>query len=298
MLANPLYKVVNAGVFVIAAAAGDLGHLIEQRQLLREGGGIGERLLGRSDHLGVFFLLRRSSSRRSARSSSASGGADSRPRSSVATALASRWRYSIMELDALRRWTSQGAHKGLDRRQQPLLQRQHDQHRRGLLRLGAWASRASRAWRYSLKQERQRKLGGVIGQAVDLDADHGAFRKRLTDGAQIRLEPPHHHGIAQLGIDRHPPDKALGIEQLEQRGKAVGVAVVRGRRQKQLVLKAGGEVADGAGQLGVDGVLAAAGRGDVVGFIEDEEAAARKTRRASRAAGRHRTHRGPGHGRG
>ena len=49
--------------------------------------------------------------------------------------------------------------------------------------------------------------------------------------------------------------------------------IVRGRRQEQLVLEAGGEVANGPGQLRVDGVLRAAGRRRIVRLVQDEQGA-------------------------
>ena len=51
------------------------------------------------------------------------------------------------------------------------------------------------------------------------------------------------------------------------------MAVVRRRRQEETVLEAAADVADGVRELALDAVATAAGRGRVVRFIEDQEAA-------------------------
>ena len=53
-----------------------------------------------------------------------------------------------------------------------------------------------------------------------------------------------------------PRQKRCGIEDLQQGGEAVRVAVVRRGRQEQAVLEAAGDVADGSRDLRVDGVAA------------------------------------------
>ena len=75
-------------------------------------------------------------------------------------------------------------------------------------------------------------------------------------------------------FDRHAAAEALRVEDLQQGGEAVGVAVVRRGREEQPVLEPRGEVADGPGDLRVDGVFLAAGRGGVVGLVEDQQRAA------------------------
>ena len=74
--------------------------------------------------------------------------------------------------------------------------------------------------------------------------------------------------------DRDAAAEALRVEDLQQRREAVRVAVVRRGRQEQPVLEPRGQVADGAGDLRVDGVALAAGRGRVVGLVEDQQRAA------------------------
>ncbi len=74
--------------------------------------------------------------------------------------------------------------------------------------------------------------------------------------------------------DGHASAETLRVEDLEQGGEAVGVAVVGRGREEKPVLEPRGEVADGAGDLRVDGVLLAAGRGGVVRFVEDQQRAA------------------------
>lgn len=59
---------------------------------------------------------------------------------------------------------------------------------------------------------------------------------------------------------------------VRQRRETVGVAVVRRRRKEEAMLEPGTEIADGAGELRLDAVSAAARRRGVVRFVEDEQA--------------------------
>src|SRR5690606_16823677 len=68
--------------------------------------------------------------------------------------------------------------------------------------------------------------------------------------------------------------EALAIEQRQQGGEAVRVAVVRGGGQEQPVIEQRRELADHARGVGGDGVLAARGRRGGVGLVEDEQRAA------------------------
>ena len=158
--------------------------------------------------------------------------------------------------------------KGLDRRQQPLLQRGQHEHRRALAAAAGRGHALEPELAQALEQARELELGGVVGQAVDDDGlDHPLGELAGHQLADVSLEPADHHVGELLGLDGHPPAKALRIEDLEQGREAVGVAVVGRGRQEQLVLEARREVADRAGEVGVDGVAGPAGRGRVVSLV-------------------------------
>ena len=92
-------------------------------------------------------------------------------------------------------------------------------------------------------------------------------------------------GVGDLAL--HPPDDGLPlryrvrvdaageplvVDDLQQRGERLRVAVVRRRGQEQPVLEVRGEPADQLGLLGVDRVpLPRRGRGDVVRLVEDQQ---------------------------
>ena len=72
----------------------------------------------------------------------------------------------------------------------------------------------------------------------------------------------------------NPAAEALRVEDLQQGGEAVGVAVVRRGGEEEPVLEPRGEVADGPRDVGVDGILLAAGGRGVMRLVQDEERAA------------------------
>lgn len=121
------------------------------------------------------------------------------------------------------------------------------------------------------EHRRQLQLGRVARQPVDRDGIDDALREGFAQLAQVRLQATDHHGVEFLRLHRDAAREALRVEHLEQRGKAVGVAVVGRGRQEQAVLEASGEVAHGLGELTVDRIaLAACGCG-VVRLVDDQE---------------------------
>ena len=125
-----------------------------------------------------------------------------------------------------------------------------------------------------VKQGRQTQLGGIRRQAVDVDLHDLPLWKSAHHLADVVLEPPDHDVFQHLLVDRHAAAEPLGIEDFQQSRKAVRVAVVRRGGEEQSVLEPRGQVADGAGDLRVDGVLLAAGGSGVVGLVEDQQRAA------------------------
>jgi len=63
----------------------------------------------------------------------------------------------------------------------------------------------------------------------------------------------------------------LRVEQGEQPREALDVAVVRGRRQEQVVLEVRGQHADRVGPVRVDGVLATPAGGAGVDLVDDQQ---------------------------
>jgi hypothetical protein len=116
------------------------------------------------------------------------------------------------------------------------------------------------------------ELGGVVGEAVDDLGDDAALGE-VAGGelAQVALEAADHDLVEQALVGRDAAAEAVGVEDLEQGGEGVGVAVVRGGGEEEAVLEARAMLADGAGEVRVDGVAGARGGGGVVGLVEDEQ---------------------------
>ena len=168
----------------------------------------------------------------------------------------------------------EGDGERLDGRQQLLLQAHYEQGgggpsaRRTVLQ--AFLSQAA----VLVEKAGENELRRVLRQALDGDAPHVSLGKAALDLAEVLLDAPHHHLVQRvLSPDRHPPGEAVRVQQLEQGGEAVGVAVVGRGGQEQAVLEAASEIADRAGEPGLDPVTPAARRRGVMGFVQDQEAA-------------------------
>ena len=72
--------------------------------------------------------------------------------------------------------------------------------------------------------------------------------------SQIGFEAPDHHGVEVARLHRNPARKPLRVKDFEQRGKRVGVAVVRRGRKKETMLEPLGKPAHRARELAVDRV--------------------------------------------
>ena len=97
--------------------------------------------------------------------------------------------------------------------------------------------------------------------------------KAALNLAKVVLEPADHHVVEHLLFHRHATAESLRVEDFQQSREAVGVPIVRRGGQKQPMLEPGGQVANGAGDLRIDGVFLATGRGGMVGFVQDEQRA-------------------------
>ena len=142
------------------------------------------------------------------------------------------------------------------------------------LRLVSPFSRYSRSWRYSSRSANKRSSGASAGSPSMSNCTTLRFGKAALDFADVVLEPANHHVVEHPFLDRHATAESLRVEDLQERGEAVGVAVVRRGRQEQAVLETRGQVANGTGDLRVDGVLLPAGRRGMVGLVQDQQRAA------------------------
>ena len=87
----------------------------------------------------------------------------------------------------------------------------------------------------------------------------------------VRLEPAHHHRRELIRIGADAAGEALVVQHLQERGEGFRVAVVRRRREEQLVLEMRGEQADGVRAIRVRRVPPAAGGGHVMRLVDDQQ---------------------------
>ena len=168
----------------------------------------------------------------------------------------------------------EGDGERLDGREQLLLQAHHEQGggSPGARRPGLQPCLPQAA--VFVEEAGEDELRGVLRQAVDDDAPHVPFRKAALDRADILLDAPYHHVFESvLSPDRHPSGEAVRVEQLEQGGEAVGMAVVGRGGEEQAVFEAPSQIANRTGELRLDAVTPAARRGGVMGFVQDQQAA-------------------------
>ena len=166
----------------------------------------------------------------------------------------------------------QAASEGLDGGEEALLESDDEEACCGLgaTRCGGEARLPRRA--VFVEEAGEDQLGSVVGETVDRNAHDFTLREAALDGADVLLETPHHDLLERLGPELHAAGEAVGVEQLQQRGKAVRVPVVGRRGEEQAMLEAAGEVADRPREPGLDAVAPAARGRCVVGLVDDEQA--------------------------
>ncbi len=168
----------------------------------------------------------------------------------------------------------QRAGKGLDRGEQSLLQADHEQARRRLSTLRGVREALLPCRSVLVQKVGQDQLRRVGGEPVDREPDNLAPRKTALHLADVLLDAADHHVFKHLlAAHLDAAGEAVRVEQLEERGEAVRVAVVRRRGEEEPVLETVAEVADRAGELGLDPVAAAARWSGVVGLVQYEQAA-------------------------
>ena len=170
----------------------------------------------------------------------------------------------------------EAARERLDGRQQPLLQPDDEQTGRGPRLAGRARVPLLTRRAIFVEQTGQLQLGCIFRKAGDLHPLDVPFRKPALDLAEILLQAADHHVVEDTpAAHRDAAREAIRIEQLQQRGEAVRVTVVRRGGQEQPVLETLREIADRAGELRLDAVAPAGGRCGMVRLVENQQAAGR-----------------------
>lgn len=167
----------------------------------------------------------------------------------------------------------EGAKKSFNRGKETFLQIDEDQALGGTMFRGQTFEALFTSFPIFVEQPGQLQFGSIGRQVFHGDLKDAANGKTAGDFAQVRLEAADHDFVAEFWFDGRTADEPLRIEDFEQGGEAVGQTIVRGGGEKQTVLETFGQVAHGAGELRIDGILGAGGRGGMMGFVEDEQRA-------------------------
>ena len=277
VLPNPVDQIADPGIGQAPRRLGDLGHLVEE--LLLAGVGIGPRPSSfpgwppRSGHSSSAWSSSSESVARSSSLSMPSANRDGSPAWSlrlgpVPALAASQCRSTV------RRWTRSVRANASTEESSRCWSPEISNAAAACLRFVSLLSRSSRSSRYWSRRTESRSSGVSGGRPLEVDLADDPLGEPAGDGPEVFLEPADHHVFEELlGPDGHAPAESLRVEDFQQGGEAVGVAVVGRGREEQPVLEPPGQVADGPGDLRVDGVFRAARRGGVVGLVEDEQRA-------------------------
>ena len=123
------------------------------------------------------------------------------------------------------------------------------------------------------EQRGKLEFGRFRRKVTECDLLDVALGKAALDFAQVLFDAADHHVIAILLRDLDTAAEALWIEDFEQRREAIRVAIVRRGGKEQPMLEAISQRPNGVGNLGIDGVLLAAGGSRVVRFVQNEQRA-------------------------
>src|SRR6266404_3266354 len=114
----------------------------------------------------------------------------------------------------------------------------------------------------------------LAGRVSDCEVFHATFGKASTAilaQFQFGFHPADHHRVELGAVRRDSASESLVIKQLQQRGKALGVAVMRRGGEKEFVLEIRRERADGRSAKRVLGILSSARRGNIVRLVHNQE---------------------------
>ncbi|MFN9293226.1 MAG: helicase-related protein [Planctomyces sp.] len=122
-----------------------------------------------------------------------------------------------------------------------------------------------------IQQRHQHQFRRIVGQTMNVHLNHLALRKPFhADRANVFLQTTNNHFIAVCRFDGNASAETLWVEQFQQSGKAVAVPVVGRGGEEQSMFKSFGEVFDGSRDLRINRVFRTAGRGRVVGFVQNQ----------------------------
>lgn len=161
-----------------------------------------------------------------------------------------------------------GAGEGLRGGEQPLLQQGRDE----VDRVPAGPSHTEATAVRVLDQRSVRStFGFVVVHFGVTEHPLGETGAAVPTLGQVPLEAAN-HGAIQLfvgGFD--PAGETLVVQQLQEGGERLRVAVVRGGGEEEPMFAVGGELPDRLGTQGIDRVLSATGRGHVVCFVHHQQ---------------------------
>ena len=245
--ADPIAQVVDAGIGLVGSLAADCGHLIKQGPLTRPhrqrrcGHGQAVLLVGLFQH--AFFIgvgpvvVAVDSLLQQAQLVRAAGAAQH-------LALLAAFEGVAVH--------TEGAPEGFHRTEQPLLQVGYHQQFGGPLLVVCHFEMLFPTRSVVLQQLRQLQLRCFGGQAIEHHRHHIALGQIHTNLAQVFLEAPHQHRLKIRLAHTHAAAEAGGIEDLQQRRKAVAVVVVGSGGKEEFVLEPPGQIPHRPGELGID----------------------------------------------
>ena len=243
VLPDPVDQLADPGVGQARGRLGDLGHLVERAAARgRTARGVragSRRRRGRLD-LGVFLGLRAPPRQSVARSSSLpTPSATSRSRSRCARPSRPSRLAAPAAAATVRRWTrSVRANASTEESRRccsPEISRPAAACLRLRLALEPLLAELGGTRRAARERRSSGASAGRPSRSICLTIRCG---KPPCDLAEVLLEPADHDVVEQLlALDRHAAAEPLRVEDLQQGGEAVGVAVVRRGRQEQPVLE-------------------------------------------------------------
>ncbi len=99
----------------------------------------------------------------------------------------------------------------------------------------------------------------------------GEARRAIPARRQLRLEAAYHHGLQLLAVNPDAAREALAVQQFQQGGKALGIAVMGRGREEKLVLEVRRDPAQSTRAVRVGRVLSPAGGRDIMRLVYDEQ---------------------------
>src|SRR5207244_8861396 len=121
-----------------------------------------------------------------------------------------------------------------------------------------------------VQQAREYEFRRVFGQSRDINLHDIAFWKTTLDFSDVLLQAANNDFVTMLDGDRHTAAEPLGIENFEERRKAVGMGVMGGCGQEQQMFESRSKLENRASNLRHDRIFLAARRRRLMRFILGE----------------------------